>query len=123
ILTTLALTVIAVVMRTVFQIDPPSGAMTIIPAMAAALHAGQTWGKERGTIPESREAWRFAFVGGLIFLALQLFLLPMALATLGSELTSAMRFLVPVLVLVTVVTILLNRFFLVMGAKGTAGRS
>lgn len=108
----------AVLLGTV-GVPVPSGAATILPPMIAALVAGQTWGKDRGAVPDNAEAWRFAIVAGLIFLAVQVPLTLLGLAAVGPAAQGAMGFAAVILLVTTGIVILANRWFVSVGAKST----
>ncbi|GIT95583.1 hypothetical protein JANAI62_22060 [Jannaschia pagri] len=95
----------------------PSGAASIIPPMIAALHVGQVWGRDRGSVPDNRTAWRWAGVAGLVYLALQMLIVPVVIARANH--TPEIIALVAVIIAgVTLAAIVINRLFLTMGAKG-----
>ncbi|WP_371154201.1 ABZJ_00895 family protein [Jannaschia sp. 2305UL9-9] len=95
----------------------PGGAVAIVPPMVAALHVGQTWGRERGEIPDNRTAWRWSLIAGLVFLALQLVTLPLVLATLTLS-PDVIQLFVILIGGTTIMSVLVHRFFLTIGAKG-----
>lgn len=113
-----ALMVANAVLLATLGIPVPSGAATIIPPMIAAMVVGQTWGKERGEAPANRPAWRFAVVGGLIFLAVQLPLTFLGLAAAGPAGQGAIGLVAGLLAVTTAIVILANRWFVSVGAKG-----
>ncbi|UWQ16170.1 ABZJ_00895 family protein [Jannaschia sp. M317] len=100
----------------------PGGAVAILPPMIAALHVGQVWGKERGAVPESAVAWRWAAVAGLVFLAVQLLLMPVMLAGAGAITGQMMGLIAGLVAGTTIMAVLVHRLFLVMGAKGAVAR-
>ena len=120
--THIALTALGMIVVQVFAVAIPSGAIAIIPPMIAALAAGQGWGRAIGAVPDSAAAWRFAVFGGLIALALQLAIAMFALVALsGFQLdTGAMLTLMAIMAVVFVISVLVNRFFVTMGAKACA---
>lgn len=96
----------------------PGGAVAIVPPMVAALHVGQTWGRERGEMPDNRTAWRWALVASLVFLALQLLLLPLVLTTVAVS-PGILKLMALLIGGTTIMSVLVHRFFLTIGAKGT----
>ncbi len=96
-----------------------SGATAIVPPMAAAMLVGQRWAKRRGAAPTSREAWRFALVAGVAFLALQILLVLMVAASgvLGPIGQGAVGLMVGIVLAYTAVAIVMHRWFVMMGAR------
>ncbi|QPH53876.1 ABZJ_00895 family protein [Pontivivens ytuae] len=95
------------------------GATAIVPPMAAAMLVGQRWAKQRGATPTSKEAWRFAFVAGLVFFALQILLALMVAASgvLGPVNQGFIGLMVGLVIAYTAVAILMHRWFVMMGAR------
>ncbi|SDZ38023.1 hypothetical protein SAMN05444004_11263 [Jannaschia faecimaris] len=113
-----ALMVMNAVLLGVLGVPIPAGAATIIPPMIAALVAGQTWGKERGVVPENGPAWRFAIVAALIFAVVQIPLTMIGLASMGAAGQASLGFVAGLIAVTTVIVVLSNRWFVVVGAKG-----
>ncbi|TFL16826.1 ABZJ_00895 family protein [Jannaschia formosa] len=97
----------------------PFGAAAILPPIAAALHCGQHWGRVRGTVPGGRVAWRWALVAALVYLAL---LIVLAVPFVLPALATIMPFVLMILGGTVLMTILINRFFLVIGARSGVAR-
>lgn len=113
-----ALMVANAVMLGTVGVPVPSGAATIIPPMIAALVCGQAWGRDTGALPDNRAAWRFAAAAAAIFLAVQIPLTVLGLASVGPAAEGALGFALVLLAVTTGIVALSNRWFVTIGAKG-----
>ena len=109
--------VLRIVMAQVFGYVLSPGATAIVPAIGAALHVGQVWGRDLGAVPPTRAMWRFAVVGALINLAVRL---PFALLALVGAAGggSAVGIVLGMELALALVAVLVIRFMLATGAKG-----
>jgi hypothetical protein len=114
----IGLTLLGWLMATFLGLLLPPGAAAIVPPMAAALHVGQVWGRERGEIPSGRAAWNWAMVAGFVYLALILVLLVPVAGPASRMLGLAFMLIGGV----TLASILVNRFFLTLGARSGVAR-
>ena len=113
------ITLIGYLLAVAAGIALPMGALAVLPPMIGALHVGQHWGRERGHVPEARAAWRWAGAGALVYLAL---IVVLAVPMFG-VIRNVLGLAVVLAVLTTLMTVLLNRFFLSIGARSAvAGR-
>ncbi|MGB3406384.1 MAG: ABZJ_00895 family protein [Jannaschia sp.] len=118
---TIGLTVLRIALIQVAGIALPGGALAIIPPMAGALYAGQAWGRERREVPANAIAWRWALVAGIVYLAVQLLILPLSLT--GAQITTSLLTTLAAIIAVTaIVAVFVHRFFLTIGAKGAIAR-
>ncbi|RED11256.1 ABZJ_00895 family protein [Pontivivens insulae] len=102
-----------------FDVELGAGGLALLPPLLGAIFCGRKWAMERGSVPQANVAWRWAIVAGIAFLALQILLTPLVLINMGGALDgSAATVLVLGLALFTAIAIFVNRFFLVMGARG-----
>ncbi len=91
----------------------------LLPTIAAALHVGQTWGRDIGSVPPSCALWRFAVVGALINLAIRL---PLSLSMLAGagKAGGAIGLVLTLELAVLAVSVLAIRFVVASGAKAGA---
>lgn len=118
----IALAVLNAVVSRFFGTGLPSGGTAIVPPMVAALAVGQMWAKGTGEMPESGAAWRFAGIGAIIYVVLQLGLVLFGLAAVGALGGEAMTIALMILAVLGVVVFFANRMFLSFGAKGILKR-
>ncbi|WP_316013913.1 ABZJ_00895 family protein [Roseobacter sp. HKCCA0434] len=115
--TLVALTLLEFLLAALVDFGIPPGVTAIIPAMVAANQVGDRWGRERG-VPTPSEAWRWAIVAAIAFLAMQLLLAPLAILALGLPMDGTLAvILVMTLALFTAAVIFVNRFFMPQAAR------
>ncbi len=112
------LIVLNIVLGILAQVSLPAGAAAVIPPMIAGLVTGQTWGRERGALPEGAPAWRLSVFGALIYAGLQLLLALGGLAATGAAGPTAVGISLGIVLVVSVIVVFINRWFLTVGAKG-----
>ena len=121
VLTTVALTVLSMVLTRWNLVAVPAGALAILPPAIASYLAGRAWGQAEGVGPSGRAAWIWSILAALAYLAVQVLLLP--LAFLGGPFGREM--LLPgvgILAMASLAAILVHRVFVALGARhGAAG--
>jgi hypothetical protein len=114
--TTLGLNLIAVLLTGYTPIAVPAGSFAVFPPILAALSAGRHWARLTGHLPDASELWRLASVAGLVYLAAQMLVIPLAAAG-GTPVFDVMGHIAFVLLIATVVATLLHRVFFTLGAR------
>ena len=126
-LATLALAVLGAVLEHVFEIST-SSATGVVPLLATAVDMGQSFFRKTGRVPEKYESWRLARWGAVVSMGLSLILMSLFIAINPNEMTEVLATvgiagLLFILAVVLLVSFLLIRFFVAMGAKGLAKAS
>lgn len=111
------------ILATATGIDLRNGGMAVLPPLFAAVFAGRRWGQSLGAVPDGRAAWRFAAVAAVAAFAIQILLLLLLLAGTGSVGGSELGIIIGVMLFITLVTLLINRWFVIVGARDGARRA
>ncbi|MBT8153380.1 ABZJ_00895 family protein [Epibacterium ulvae] len=124
ILTALALMVVNYALLTFADVDIGNAGMGLIPIFLAAMLEGQRYAREHGDVPESRAMWQFSKQAAMVVVAINMVLVA-ALSFVLPDLRYLMTqswgpgVLLCVILVVGVISFLLTRQFLGMGARTT----
>ncbi len=109
--------VVNVVLRSVLDLGSASGASTVIPPMLAAMLVGRKWAEDTGKLPDTGHVWRLSLMGAAFYGVLQLLLGLVVLFSVASLDGLGFGILLALVAFVGGITILVNRWFIGMGAK------
>ena len=115
--TILAVIVTVMLVRAIFAVDIGNAGTAILPPIAAALLVGQRWARAAGAVPPSPEIWRFAIVAAVAAFALMVLAALASLAALGPDAGDLAPYVGGIVLLFTALTVLLNRWFVMLGAR------